>query len=136
MPAAANGTSEASAKAFVRYWVEALNYAGPSGDTTGLEKVSDKNCAACTAITTLIKDVTEAGGYVRGEGWTVKSTEALGSERGGVRIIEAQVAVAPQDILRKPGGDVVHFDGGSRLKTFWLDRTEGAWTVTRLDQPE
>ncbi|MGH3365742.1 MAG: DUF6318 family protein, partial [Nocardioidaceae bacterium] len=135
MPAAAKGASEAAAKAFVRHWIDVLNYAGPAGDARELEKLSGGKCAACSAITSLIDDVDKAGGYIRGKGWSVKSIKLLGSARQR-RIVEAQVDVAPQEIRQEAGGESVHFDGGSRLKTFWVGRSKDAWIVTRLDQPE
>ena len=37
MPAEAEGTSPRAAKAFVRYWVDALNYATTTGDTAPVD---------------------------------------------------------------------------------------------------
>src|SRR3954453_8966531 len=37
MPTAARGTGEEAAKAFVRYWVEALNHATRTGETRALK---------------------------------------------------------------------------------------------------
>ena len=136
LPAEAKGTSEASAKAFVRHWIETLNYAGPSRETRQLKQISAPGCAACTAITDLIDEVDASGGYIRGSGWTINSVETLDDSPGRRIIVEAQVSAAPQDILQAPDEEVVHFDGGDRLKTFWLLHGREGWAVTRLDQPE
>jgi hypothetical protein len=77
MPAAAKGSSEAAAEAFVRYWIETLNYAGPSGDTQRLSELSHKSCSACGAVVDFIDQVHVNGGYIKGNGWSVRAIDVV-----------------------------------------------------------
>ena len=77
LPPEARGTSKAAAKAFVRHWIEVLNYAGPTGDTAALRQLSDEDCAACRAIADFIEQIYGGGGQIRGEGWDVQTVSRL-----------------------------------------------------------
>ena len=136
MPAEAKGTSEASAKAFVRYYIDVLNFAGPAGDARRLIELSDKSCAACYAIIELIEQVHSDGGYIRGDGWTIQSMNTVSIDSGKRPVLDAQVRVHPQDIAMSVDEEPRSYEGGRRLKTFWLARSQGVWVVTRLDQPQ
>ena len=135
LPPEARGTSKAAAKAFVRHWVDVLNYAGPSGDTQALRELSYEDCAACSAIADFIDEVHEAGGEISGEGWEVQTAQVVSGERGRDVVVDAQVRVHPQQVRIARHGRTKSFDGGNRLKTFWLSAKAGSWAVARLDQP-
>lgn len=136
MPAVAQGTSEKSAKAFVRYYIAALNFAGPYGETEELKRLSSRSCTACSAIIELIAEVHENGGYIRGEGWTVRSVETVTFDDAMGRVLDAFVRVHPQEIRTSASGEPSKFEGGRRLKTFWLAKRGDDWVVTRLEQPQ
>jgi len=136
MPPEAKGTSEKSAKAFVRYYIDVLNFAGPAGDARELSKLSDESCAACFAVIDLIEDVHSNGGYIRGDGWTVEAIDTVSNSYPGRLVLDARVRVQPQEIRTSQDGEATSFEGGRRLKTFWLTQDEGTWVVTRLDQPK
>ncbi|MGH3481434.1 MAG: DUF6318 family protein [Nocardioidaceae bacterium] len=136
MPPQAKGTSAASAKAFVRYWVETLNYAGPSGDTDQLDLLSDGSCAACTAIIKFIDGVHADGGSIDGKGWTIKQVKVVAFAPTRMTMVDALVDVQPQSVQRTGGVEPTHFGGGTRLKGFWLVKAGEDWSVSRLEQPE
>jgi hypothetical protein len=136
MPAEARGTSEKSAKAFVRFWIEALNYAGPTGDTEQLNEFTDAACSECKAIIRLIQNVHHDGGYIHGKGWAVQSVSTVAFGESGGRVFDAVVKVHPQEIRMSATDTVETFKGGRRLKTFWLKRRQGTWLITRLDQSQ
>lgn len=136
LPPEAMGTSEAAAKAFVRHWVEVLNYAGPAGDTEALRRLSAPDCAACTAIAKFIEEVKGAGGDIQGEGWTVRSAEVVSKRSGRTAVLDVQTVVHEQHVRTSRTADMKTFRGGKRLKTFWLRAQGSSWIVTRLDQPE
>ncbi|MCW2836497.1 MAG: hypothetical protein JWQ15_611, partial [Marmoricola sp.] len=50
MPAAARAKTKAGAEAFVRHYVDVLNYAGLSGDTQPLRRLHISICTRCEAI--------------------------------------------------------------------------------------
>ena len=136
MPAEAKGTSAASAKAFVRYWIETLNFAGSSGATARLREASTPECAACTGIAEFIDRVYTRGGSISGDGWGIRQIRLVDRGPGRGMTVDALVDVAPQEVVKRKGGKSQHFNGGRRLKTFLVTPRQNSWHVARLDQPE
>jgi hypothetical protein len=135
LPRAATGTDRAAAKAFVRHWVEVLNYAGPATDGDPLRELSARSCAACHAIADFLDDVEAAGGAIEGRGWRIKKIKVISARPGEPVVLDVLTRVHPQTVTTAAGRPPETFGGGKRLKTFWVDREGGAWQVTRLDQP-
>ncbi len=69
LPAAAEGDSVRSAEAFVRHYIELLNYAMTTGDTKAFRSAS-RDCEGCDRYAELFEEVTQAGGYSRTRGWS------------------------------------------------------------------
>ena len=136
MPAEAKGTSAASAKAFVRYWIETLNFAGLSGDTARLRESSAQECAACTGIAEFIDRVYSRGGSISGDGWGIRQIRLVDRGPGRGMTVDALVDVKPQEVVKRKGGKAQNFSGGRRLKTFFVTPRQNSWHVARLDQPE
>jgi len=134
LPDEAKGSDEAAAKAFVRHYIDVLNYAGPAGDPEPLRHLSDPNCAACVAIADLVAEVHEAGGDIEGRGWSVRTVTVV-AHKPRRAVLDARILVHPQRVRTSSTSAVNTFKGGPRLKTFWLSRNETSWVVTRLDQP-
>jgi hypothetical protein len=83
LPPEAEGSSPQAAKAFVRYYVDILNYAFVTGDVQRLRFESSKDCAGCEEYAVFIRDMYEAGGFYDGEGWfidQVRPTANLGTQ--------------------------------------------------------
>jgi len=135
MPAAAQGTDAAAAKAFATYWVQTLDYAAPRGDTSALSRASDQGCVQCQAIIELIDTVYAADGAIVGRGWTPTSSSVIHNPDGTV-VVNMVVNVHRQTIIKKAGAHPRQFPGGRRVKSFWLSHSESSWRVTKLEQPE
>jgi hypothetical protein len=135
MPAEAKGTSAASAKAFVRYWTETLNYAGNTGKTGDLAAISDPACGSCSAVISSIQRVYSKGGYYRGEGWSIATLELQPLQPKRRPVITAGVHIAPQVLVERKGAKTQRFEGGNRSMIFRLAAAGNYWTVVRLDQP-
>jgi Family of unknown function (DUF6318) len=133
LPAAAKKHTKAGAIAFVRYYLDLLNYAKHTGDSQPLRSYSAEECAACQ---------TEARGwqhlYARG-GWArdgeLRFEDMRGMRPTGKR--EVQVSIA---ITRAKGTS--RASKGARIKTIeaqdgnldfylrWIDRF---WRVETLE---
>jgi len=133
MPAAARGTSEKSAMAFVRHWVDTLNYAGTTGDTSELNELSGSACKSCVGIINKIDRVYAHGGYFRGEGWSIKSIGAVEGQPAEEPVLEVGVLLAEQELLERKAAEIQHFDGGKQPTIFRLSRS-GNWLVMRIDE--
>jgi hypothetical protein len=136
LPAAARGTSAASAEAFVRHWIAVLNYSAKSGDSGALQGVSAPDCVQCNAIVALIKEVRRGGGVIWGKGWNVQGVVQNASRPGNLRALDVMVFVNQQVVIDKQGGRPQRFEGGLRHKKFAVSQQNGSWLVSRLDQPE
>ena len=136
MPVAAKGTGPRAAKAFVRHWIDSLNYAARSGDTSGLRASSSPRCAACSAIARFIDRVYAHGGSIKGDGWQLLETNAVGRAGRKQKTIDALVRVRPQVVFNDSAAAPKRYQGGRRLKTFWLSRSGSGWLIERLEQPE
>lgn len=135
LPAEAKGTSEKSAKAFVRYWVATLNFAGATGDTERLREISAKDCASCDAVITSIDRVYGANGYYKGKGWSIANLKYQPLQPDKRPVLTVSVVIASQKVLEKPGAEPTNFKGGNRSMTFRLNRHDSTWTLLQLDQP-
>jgi hypothetical protein len=134
LPAEAAGNSAKAAKALAGHWIESLNFAAASGDAAAIRDLSSKECAACTAIADLIDEVHENGGSIRGDGWETKRLSIVPSA-GDEFVVDALVTVHPQVIVQRAGAQPKRFDGGRRLKTFFISSGPNGLLVERLDQP-
>ena len=70
MPAAAKGDGRAAAKAFVRYYIDLINYAGRTGDVRRLKARSGTDCLSCMELVRLFSMTYSQGGYFHTRGWT------------------------------------------------------------------
>ena len=134
MPAEAKGTSAASAKAFVRYWIATLNYSGPSGDSSRLRSLSSPKCVDCDAIGDFIDAVYQRGGAIAGDGWDIQAVRVIDKDNADRMVLDALVQVTVQTVTEAKGKKPRTYPGGRRLKTFWLARNGSAWRVSKLEQ--
>ena len=75
LPAAAEGSSIRSAKAFVGYYIDLLNYAMVTGDTKAF-RAAARNCEGCDRYADLFDRIEEAGGSAQTRGWEVEEVAA------------------------------------------------------------
>ncbi len=135
MPAEAKGTSEAAAKAFVRHFVETLNYAGDTGETSVLRRLYSQSCLFCEGIADGLDRVKRNGGTYRSAGWTIKNLSPYPAGEGRLQIL-AIVRVAPQVVVVKQGASPRGFKGDANgRRRFTLKSDAGNWIVADLADP-
>ena len=134
MPAAAQGRGARSAKAFVRYWIDSLNYAATTGETFNLRRSSTSSCTACGAIARFIERTYRHSGHIEGDGWKPDTFRVVSGGTSRDVVVEVVVEVRPQVVVASPKASPARYPGGRRLKTFWLSRTHRAWSVDRMEQ--
>jgi hypothetical protein len=131
IPDAARQHTTAGAKAFVTYYVEAVDYAQQTLDTTPVEAASAPTCVGCTAGIRTIKRIARHGGHVEGGEETVS---ALRSEtvmpNQSVTLVfdvanEAQRVVIPG---KKP---LLHPAGTTKMLMTLIPRDTG-WVAGEL----
>jgi hypothetical protein len=134
MPAEARGTSEKSAKAFVRFYIDALNFATATGDTHVAREFSDHTCNSCDAMLDKIEEVYREGGFFRGRGWAVTNIKYQPLQPRERPVLSVGIQLAPQEMVEVKGEDPKHFTGGPNHLTFHLSRTQSGWRVEKLDR--
>ncbi len=93
LPAAAEGDSVRAAEAFVRHYIELLNYAMTTGDTKAFRAASAKGCSGCNDYLEFIRDVYDKGGFYNTDGW--KNLDIRPGSRGDAVIFTVSATAAP-----------------------------------------
>jgi hypothetical protein len=91
MPAAAKGKGRPAAKAFVRYYIDLINYAGTTGDVADMQRVSQPGCVSCRRLIELFSRTYDRGGYFHTRGWRVNNIFVAESAQPGVWIAATEV---------------------------------------------
>lgn len=132
MPAEARGTSEKSAKAFVRYYVAAVNFAMRTGNTKALLRLADDSCVTCTAITDRIEDVYSSGGRLEGDGWVVSTVSVIPLARERV-LASVGIRISSQAAYSSPESRPSRSSASRGNLDFHLEARGSEWRVVRLD---
>lgn len=72
MPELALDDSPAGAEAFVRHYIDVLNHAALTGDTSALEELSSPECSGCDRYVDLFRTTYANGGYFKGGEWEIE----------------------------------------------------------------
>lgn len=134
LPAAAKEKTRAGAIAFARSFMDALNYAGATGDTRLLRSAYIKLCTRCEAISDSIDETYAGGGKIEGGEWHVKRLKFY-AIKNEVAFVDAFVDYDAQTWTKKRGAKPVTFPASQgNLKAFNL-RWTGAkgWRASALD---
>ncbi|HET6668497.1 MAG TPA: DUF6318 family protein, partial [Intrasporangium sp.] len=132
IPPAAQGTDEASAKAFVRFWFESLSSALVTGNFESMDQLTAATCQTCQGLRDQVTRVYQDGGRYETEGFRVERFLRLDysrrSPRFGLRVREH-----PRSLFDRQGNLVDRQPGGRWPMEIELARDGGHWQVTRLD---
>jgi len=79
LPEAAKADTKAGAVAFVRHYVDVLNYAQSTGETRGVTALGDADCRSCRNVARAIQAIYKPGGTISGGTWTLQ--DLLGTRR-------------------------------------------------------
>lgn len=131
MPAAAQGTSPAAAKAFVRHYFDTINYAAATGDTGALRSLGTEECVSCEAIATNIERIYRSGGRMDSHGWTVRLVRSIKTTADRA-VLSVGVFLEREVVVDAEGGVDVH-DGKRQPMTIHLRGEPDAYVVTKLD---
>jgi hypothetical protein len=77
LPSLAREHSNAGAKAFVRYYIDVLNYADASGDPAPLRDAATPQCQICKILSTAVEEIARSGGTQIGGEWILREVRTL-----------------------------------------------------------
>jgi hypothetical protein len=133
LPAAAKTKTKAGAIAAVRYFLDAMAYAGESGNTQPFKTAYTRECTRCRAITSGIEGTYAAGGQLKGGAWRPTRLKFYGISNG-VAYVDAIVTFESQVLIKdSQGTKVTSPESRDNLKPFQLVRLNGIWRVAALD---
>lgn len=129
MPAAARGSGPRAAKAFVRHYIDLVNYAVAQGDTEAISRLGARSCASCSNVIERIEEVYESGGQIEGGGWTLIAVSTNGTTDPQRPIVDVGIRMKPQRVQVRRGARWRKFDGGRMPASFRLVRRSDHWVV-------
>jgi hypothetical protein len=133
IPIEAQGTDEASAKAFVRFYFATLSAAMTSGDISAIPPLSDSTCQSCKSIPGRIDNIYDRGGRLDTEGWRVQSLISDPTPASNRKEFLLRVKQSPSTLLDADG--TVLTRTGAKITPMRIRlRIRGeSWVVERLD---
>lgn len=130
MPAEALANTKAGAVAFVRHYIDLLNFAQVTGRTDELAKLEDPNCVSCTKVSTYLSQIYAGGGAVQGGRWVIQHISATRGPDDGTWVVEVLGKFEPSTVVPSSGATPRTTQGGPAPTTFYLRHTS-QWTVTK-----
>jgi hypothetical protein len=113
LPEAAKANTKAGAIAFVRHYVDLINYAQATGDITTLAAVEDPGCKSCANGRDVLSSIYKAGGVIKGGHLSFRFSSAAPSPRYKGWLISGSLHFAPQTVVRQAGGTSEELTGGT-----------------------
>jgi hypothetical protein len=126
LPDAAKLADTAGAIAFVKYYVDAVNHATGTGDTSALRGASSAGCESCRGVLAKVDDLYSAGGHSEGGVWRL--VEVRVSHAGMPWRVLGHLTYPSQRIV-KPGQADETFPPGEYDMEFTLRYRNGGWQV-------
>jgi Family of unknown function (DUF6318) len=132
MPAAARKLSAAGAKAFVRYYMTALNYSWHSGSSRLARSGSTAACLSCRGIAQSIAKMQKSGGFYRGGDWRVERPVLIASTNLRTPIVHAALIQTAGRWKKSADDHLRELEPSRQYVDFHLQRTPGGWRVTSM----
>jgi hypothetical protein len=133
MPAEAKGTSAKSAELFARQYVDLINYASQTGNTTALRAASTEECSTCKVVAAEIERPYKKGGHLEGGAWTTGDPSVgLASNRSNA-LISFPVRISKQTEFSTSNAATRSIPAASGTLDLRLIRRSSQWMVNRLD---
>jgi hypothetical protein len=129
MPEAAKANTKAGAIAFVRHYVDLVNYAQATGDVSPLQRVEDPRCESCTNVRQGVRDIYGSGGHIDGGAWNVQVRSSSIRPDLSAWTVFTDVQYGPQQVVRD--SKTTSLGGGKSPMTFVVKKASGEWTVLR-----
>ena len=128
LPSAAREHTKAGAIAFVRHYIDQINYAQATGDAGALRQVGSKSCSSCNKIARFVTRLYSSGGSFRGGHTRVVAVlDALSPAQYGDFVVDIEIEIAPS-VVRRDGSKQRAHGGRNTLSVFpvW---TSAGWKV-------
>jgi len=130
MPEGAKEDSSDGAVAFFKHYVDLINFAQETGDTTALAVAEGPKCASCQTGRQSIEDIYNNGGHLLGGRIRFKLEVARFSSLRHRWTINVRLIFDRQSIVQsQPTPSTQTRKPGSFAASFMIDRVHGRWVV-------
>jgi hypothetical protein len=119
--------------AFVKAWVEASTRALNTGDLSNLRSLVSPECLNCRRMMNAIRVVYSNGGHIDTKGIGLANAHLIGVGTAKKPVLSITIITYPQTIRRSGGATPNHTQQGQGGFTFWLERENGSYLLTRMD---
>lgn len=133
LPAVTRGDSERAAVAFVKHYIDVLNYAARTLDTEPVRQLSTDDCAACRGVRRRLGEIAASGGHIEGGAWSVVEVIVLSHPVVGERKMHVVVDAEPQRSYESPSARPRRFTGGRVVYTLTARYHHASWRVARIE---
>jgi hypothetical protein len=130
MPEAAKANTKAGAVAFVRYYVDAFNFAQATGSSTELASKSSAHCHECRAVLQGLRRIYDAHGHIDGGSLIVVRATSDYNSAERVWFVLVQIESGPQTLYESADADPKRLPGGRRSMDFSVIHRGGEWKVS------
>ncbi|MFC6046132.1 DUF6318 family protein [Nocardioides hankookensis] len=132
LPSAAQGSTAASAEAFVKFYWEAVNYAQSSGDLRLLRGLGSPSCTACNAGVSYLEQVFDAGGHVVGGvgSLSVQKSSLVEGDGQLSGVVKFVLTTTPQRVDFEGTSKDESYPGGTKTVNALVEPAGGSWIMT------
>jgi len=128
LPAAAEGDSVRSAKAFVRHYIELLNYAMTTGDTDAFRAAATDGCGGCQDYVDLFGSTYDEGGFYRSRGWSLDRVLVGGQDESAV-LFSIKATAAPIVFRERSGTGLKRSARDPISFSLLVERGDESWSM-------
>ena len=134
LPPAATANTKAGAIAFVKHYIDLINYAQATGDVAPLKAESSNTCKSCNSVSEVAQSIYAEGGHISGGRWRIKAMFAVAAEPGW--IVTARINFGPQVVRKTDSAAEQNLGGGTLLLNVHAKRMHSGWEVSSWDRSE
>jgi hypothetical protein len=129
MPDAARANTRAGAIAFVRHYIELINYAQATGDVGALAAVEEGTCKSCSAASEGVRKHYESGGAIKGGDWHVRSANVVRNDAISGWVVDLVVRFDRQVVMFGNSRPKEINPPAQSVISVQVSRSEDAWKV-------
>jgi hypothetical protein len=129
MPAEAKAEGKAGAMAFVKYYVELINHAQATGDTSALAAAEMPKCHSCQTARNGVQAHYEAGGSIKGGDWRIEKSVAVPNPAVGGWNVDLSVSYGRQVVSYGTSQPDKVNPAGEMVLSVQVGRVDDAWRV-------
>jgi hypothetical protein len=132
MPALAHQKSTAGAKAFVRYYIDVLNFAHIIASGELLAHISSSDCEVCRYLGENIDEMERQGGGQKGGAWTARSIKLLPAGSAEQRNLSVTILVNRGTSQKTSDSPLEPIKRRIVFDDFYLEWRGARWQLTNL----